>query len=88
VSAAAALADAVWFERRPHRRFRLRHGDRGWWLVRKQGGGVFLRTWTPQAIGPLDDDKQLATSWYAIAWPGELVTKSMKRGRKAAGAAR
>jgi hypothetical protein len=87
VTSATALDDAVWFQRRPARRFRGRPGDGGSWIIRRRGT-VLFRTWTPQPVNLVDTDKALATHWFETAWPGELVNKSMKRGRKAAAGGR
>jgi hypothetical protein len=81
VSDADALDDSSWFDSHPHRRFRARRADGGWWLIRKRGA-VLLRTFSPKGGHLSDSDRALAPLWFAAVYP-ELFAKSARKGRQA-----
>jgi hypothetical protein len=64
-----------------------RDGRGGFWLIRRWGRDTLLRTFTRKGISLGDRDKDIATLWFAAAYP-ELFAKSVRKGRKAAGARR
>jgi hypothetical protein len=89
VEAGEALGDRVWFTRYPYRRYRMRQGEQGWWLIRRRSGGVMLRTWTAALPRGLPDrDSALREAWVAAAWPGlnpierAELTRTVKKGER------
>jgi hypothetical protein len=93
VTAADAADDRDWFATHPRRRYRARRAERGFWIVRRRAGGVFLRIWCvtiPKGLP--DSDKALRPLWFDTAWPdldplerAELV-RHAAREEEAAGA--
>jgi hypothetical protein len=63
VSNADALADRMWFDQHPRRRYRARPG----WLIRRRGS-MMLRTRT-SAQSLSDTDDALRAAWVRAAWP-------------------
>jgi hypothetical protein len=65
-----AADDRDWFATRPQRRYRARRAERGFWIVRKRAGGVFLRTWAATLPkGMPDTDAALREAWFLAVWP-------------------
>lgn len=91
VSPADVLDDAAWFADHARRRYRCRPAAGGWWLIRRRGRGVMLRTFTPHLPPGLPDtDDVLRRAWFEAAWPAlaprtrtELVREARKAERGA-----
>jgi hypothetical protein len=64
LSDADALADRMWFDQHPRRRYRARPG----WLIRRRGS-MMLRTPTSAQSLPPDNEDALRAAWARAAWP-------------------
>ena len=64
-----AIADIAWFDDHSSRRYRARPtADGPTWLIRRRGGGVFLRTLAALARVPTLED-EIEARWWLAAWP-------------------
>jgi hypothetical protein len=90
VTEIAASDDRDWFAAHPNRQFCARRDGRDWWLIRRAGKDVLLRTFArSQRRTPPDTDQELAAMWVAAAYPEatpqqikKAVKRVLKRGAK------
>jgi hypothetical protein len=82
IAPAEAIDDTASCDARPSRRFRARRTPDGFWLVRKSGT-AFLRTFSRNVAPVADTDPEIATAWFAAAWPELLFAKANRKSRQA-----
>jgi hypothetical protein len=82
VSNADAIADGIWFDQHPARRYRIRQSDRGTWIIRRRGS-VLLRAFTPQPLQLRNSEAEIGPAWFAAAYPESLADRARRQARKA-----
>jgi hypothetical protein len=76
-----ASDDRDWFAEHPGRRYRMRPGDGGTWLIRQKSRAL-LRTFAREPLRLPDTDEALAVAWQTAAYPDTIGARPRPRARR------